>query len=128
MTESQDSLVRVVVTRRVGRSLADWRNRIRTEPNHAERHCGSGEVVAAYISHSAGADEGIYVPPECPRGDRGCRLLWIAGDGSRRQELMDRQNRDDTRVKMAILLLHRKTFRKDGPSHYETNESGMVVG
>ena len=92
VAEPQDALVRVVVARRVGRSIAQQRNRIRTEPHHAERHRGPRKVVAAQISHSPGPDEGIHVASQRPRLDRGIRLQCIASDGNRRQELMDRQN------------------------------------
>ena len=94
MAEPQDALVRVVVARRVGRSISQQRNRIRTEPHHAERHRGPRKIVAAQISHSPGPDEGIHVATQLARLNRGIRPHCIARDGNRRQELMDGHNRD----------------------------------
>ena len=107
VAEPQDALVRVIVARRVGRSIAQKRYRIRTEPHQAERHRGPRKVVAAQISHSPGPDEGIHVAPQRSRSDRGIRRQCIASDGNHRQELMDRQNRIHQPEKSVVPRLHR---------------------
>ncbi len=107
VAEPQDAPVRVVVARRVGRSIAQHRNRIRTEPHHAERHGGPRKVVAAQIGHAPGPDEGIHVASQRPRLDRGIRFRCIDSDGNRRQELMDRQSENDQPEKTAIPRIHR---------------------
>ena len=127
VAEPQDARVRVVVARRVGRSFAQRRDRIRAEPHHAERHRGPREGVAAQISQPPGPDEGIHLAPQRPRSDRGIRLRWIAGEGNRRQDLMDGQDRESPTRTDRKPWFHR-CFPDDRLSHSQEVGSRMRRG